>query len=245
MHENRHACGSLVHAETPPLEVGVVVVEAGIHTLDRSEHAPLLRLRVVAGARAGGVIIQVIQQAAAVAVVQARTGEVAAVLQVGRAAETDFFRAIERRQRGDDRLSLALNKLTTADQLAGPLQRVRQVSGQAGLVCLDQAHVDFLPQCSAVGQALGHELVPQVKRDREGRFRRVFRDVLSQQTELGRLASNEFRVVWLDRFHRQGVGARILLGRELEFGRRLELGQRVAERGRQLRLERHQRRRGA
>ena len=245
MHEDRHTGITLVHAESLPLEVGVVVVKTGVHAPDRPENTALLLLCVVAGARAGGVVVEVIQQTAAVAVVQPRAREVPAVLHVARTAETNFLRAIKRRQRGNECLPLALDELAGADQFSNPLQPVGQVGGQPGLVRLGQARVDLPAQCLAVGQALGHELVPQIERDCDGRVGRVFGDQFSQQTELGRLAADEFCVAWLDRFHRQRVGAGLGFGHELELGRCLELGHSVAEILRQLRLERHQRRRGA
>ena len=41
MHKDRHANIILVHTETPPLKVGVVIVKTGIHTLDRPENTAL------------------------------------------------------------------------------------------------------------------------------------------------------------------------------------------------------------
>ena len=65
---------------------------------------------------------------------------------------------------------------------------------------LCQALVNFLPHRFAVGQALGDELIPKIKRDRDRRVRRILRNVLPQQIELGRLATDILRIAWLHGF---------------------------------------------
>ena len=76
MHEHAHRDLCLIDAVAQAFEEGVVIVEARIHALDGAEHAALIVLRRVARARAGGVAVEVVEQTAAVTVVESRAGEV-------------------------------------------------------------------------------------------------------------------------------------------------------------------------
>ena len=127
MHKDRHSNLVFIHLKTPALKVRVVVIKTGVNPLDRPEHTAFFLLGFIAPTRAGGVVVQVIQQATAVAVVQAGSGEVAAVLNVRRAAKTNLSIFVEWRKCRDDCLPLALNEVAVADQFAHAFQSIFQL----------------------------------------------------------------------------------------------------------------------
>ena len=104
MNKDRHTDLTLVYLKSPTLEVGVVVIETGIDPLDGTEYTALLWLGLVAATRADLIVVNVVEQATTVAVVQAGTDEVTTVLDIRRASEANLPILIKRLECRDDRL---------------------------------------------------------------------------------------------------------------------------------------------
>src|SRR5688572_25645382 len=95
MHEDTHAHLGFIHAVAQSLEVGVVIVEAGVDPLDGAEDAALPGLLGITAARAGSIAVEIVEQTAAVAVVKSRTGKVLRVLHIRGAAKANLALRIE------------------------------------------------------------------------------------------------------------------------------------------------------
>ena len=112
MHEHSHADSGFIDSVTQPLEDGVVVVEAGEYPPERAKHAPFGRFRWIAPRRPSRIAIQVIQQATAVAVVQAGSRELLAVFHIRGASETEFALGLQWLQRIQDGSFLGFREIT-------------------------------------------------------------------------------------------------------------------------------------
>ena len=237
MNKDRHTDLTLIYFKSPTLEVGVVVIKTGIDPLYGTEYTTLLWLAFIAATRAHLIVVNVVKQATTVTAVKAGTGEVTTVLDVRGASEPNLPILIKRLECRDNSLPLTFDESPVANQLSHTLKRVLQVRLQAGLVRLGQALSDLFAQRFAVGQALDHELIPEIKRDRDGRVGRVFRDVFAQQIELGRLAADILSVAWFHRLDRLGVDAGSFLGFKFQRRRSLQLGHGVEHRLRKIVLQ--------
>src|SRR5687768_7341010 len=106
MHEDGHSYQLLVDVAAKALEVGIVVVEAGVNTPNGAEHTAFILFRLVTMAGPIRVAVQIIVQAAAVAVVESRPAKGLGVLDVSGAAKPDVFPGIKDSECSDDCLLL-------------------------------------------------------------------------------------------------------------------------------------------
>ncbi len=95
MYEQRHADLVFIHVVAQSFQKGVFIVKTGEYFSYGAEYAAFLAFRRVANRRPRLIPIQFIGQAAAVTVVQAGPGELAAVFHIGAASETNFTVRIE------------------------------------------------------------------------------------------------------------------------------------------------------
>src|SRR4030042_1682647 len=95
MSQQGHSGVGFVDTVLEPLQECVVVIETGEDFTNGLKHSSLGVVRHVAGTGAGIILIQIVGQAAAVAVVQTRSREKLAVLDIGRAAKAYLHAGIE------------------------------------------------------------------------------------------------------------------------------------------------------
>ena len=95
VNEDGHAYLLFVDPAPESLEISIEIVEAGV---DFSQSAEDTAFVYLAGIAVGGpfvVAIEIILEAAAVAVVKTRTDELVRVFDIGGAAEAEFFEGVE------------------------------------------------------------------------------------------------------------------------------------------------------
>ena len=197
MNQKSHANLIFVDAVPQPLEKGVVIIKAGVNSLDGAKDSAFIRVRRVTPARAGRLVIQIVEKTPAVAVIQARAGELFSILHIRRAAEADLLCRIKRLQRINDRLLL----------IGGELCRIREQIANLRQRCLERSNVrrklgewsqapgDLLAQGLAAGQRLIEKLIPQIKRERDSWWG-VIGDFAPNHPVVRRLPSEIFGVRW-------------------------------------------------
>ena len=168
MHQHSHADRGFIHPVTQALEDGVVVVEAGEHPPERPKHAPFGRFRWIAQRRSVRIAIQVIQQATAVAVVQAGSRELLAVFHICGTSETEFAPGLQWLQHIQDGSFLRFREITGVFDERADRGQVRRHSAH-----IRRVRMSFEPlcqgrsECPAIGQDLFQKVHPEIEGERQ------------------------------------------------------------------------------
>ncbi len=169
--EDGHTDVGFVDGVAEAFEEGVDVVEAGVDALDGAEDTAFIGFSGVAGTGAGCVVVEVIEEAATVTVVETGAGERVGVFDIGGATEADLPVGIEGVEQGEDVLLLLRAELggggdECADFGQGGLEfrHVWGVVGEGG-----ESGGDFVAQALAGRrEGLIEEGIPEVEGESDG-----------------------------------------------------------------------------
>ncbi len=212
VHQDRHAHLVFRQAMTQTLQVRVLIVEAGEDLADRAEDAPLLQFGRIAPARSGAVVVQIIGQAAAVAVVKSGAAEVLAVLDVCGAAESNLLVGVETVRRigqgRDHRLFERGRKaghVVVREQVSNPFELVFERLDRSGREAeARQTRGDLLSQRLSIGERLIQKRIPQIEGEGHGHVA-VAGNGAAEDRVVGRLAAEIANIIGTEEIHRRTV----------------------------------------